>query len=49
MVHGRRRVVTLATWTNYMKRAQIIVIEIRYKVIPKALLEFKFDDHHGEM
>ena len=32
-----------------MKRTQIVVIEIRYKVIPKVLLEFNFDDCHGEM
>ena len=31
-----------------MKRTQIVVIEIRYKVIPKVLLEFNFDDFHGE-
>ena len=32
-----------------MKRTQIVVIEIRHKVIPKVLLQFNFDDHDGEM
>ena len=31
------------------EKAQIIVIEIRYKVIPKVHFEFNFDDHHGEL
>ena len=44
-----RRVVALATWTYYMKRTRIVIIEIRHKVIPKVLLKFNFDDRDGEM
>ena len=33
---GGELYIALATWTYYMKRTRIVVIEIRHKVISKA-------------